>query len=250
MIAQFTIEEWFFMQGTIDMHNHILWGIDDGAKNINESIEIIKDEYKQGVRKIIVTPHFYQGVYSFDKDQYDRRFNELCAEVNKLYPDLEIFKGQEIMYTQDIKSLLQNNGIQRMADSKYVLVEFMVDISYSNLERSVKEILTEGYVPIIAHCERYKCLSKSVPKIRHLVESGAYMQVNASTVTSLGKRHFVNNLIDNDLLHFVGTDAHNTGSRGVTFAKCVSYLERKYGEEYVEWLMVENPQKIINDEYI
>ena len=238
------------MQGIIDIHNHILFDIDDGAKSIGESIEMIKKEYEQGVRKIILTPHYYQGYYTYDKEQYDIRYRELSDKVRGIYPDFELYKGQEILYTNDIKTLLQNDGIQRMADSKYVLIEFMIDIAYSELEKSVKEVLMEGCVPIIAHCERYKCLWKSISKIRHIVESGAYIQVNAATVTSFSGKGFVRQLIDEDLIHFIATDAHNLSGRTVNMAKCVDYLLKRYNEEYVRWLLIENPQKVIDDEYI
>lgn len=87
-------------------------------------------------------------------------------------------------------------------------------------------------------------------KIGHLVETGAYIQVNAESIYAFHNRRFIKDLINNDFLHFVASDAHDTVNRGVHFDKCIKVLTKKYGKEYVHWLLIENPQKVIDNQYI
>lgn len=239
------------MIGLADIHNHILFGVDDGAKQIEDSLGILADEYAQGVRTIILTPHFHGGVYEADEEDLTARFEALKQVAAERYPDLKLYLGNEILYTEYIIELIHKKRINTLAGSKYVLVEFMPGIPYSILEKNIKEILNSGFVPIIAHAERYECLAGSrIGKVIHLVESGAYIQVNADSIQTFRHKKFVKNLIDNDCLHFVASDAHDRVNRGVHFDKCIKYLTKKYGEEYVEWLFVENPQKVIDNHYI
>lgn len=239
-----------WMKGLSDIHNHILYGVDDGAKDISESLRIIEDEYRQGVRNIIFTPHFHGGVYEEEQEVIRQRFNRIKDEVKDKYANLELYLGNEILYTKEIIELLNDKKINTLADSRYVLVEFMPRIEYGVLEKAIRDILMSGYIPIIAHCERYECLHSNIGKIHHLVESGVYIQVNADSVYSFGYKRFIKKLIDSDCLHFIATDAHNQGGRGVHFDKCIKYLTKKYDKEYVEWLLIENPRKVINNQYI
>lgn len=238
------------MKGFTDIHNHILFGVDDGAKTIEDSIALIQDEYAQGVRKIIITPHFQGGVYETDNEIICERFNVLKKAVAENYPDMELYLGNEILFTEDIVELINRNKINTLANSKYVLVEFVPSIRYGILEKNIKDVLISGFIPIIAHAERYECLIENVKRVEHLVETGAYVQINAKSVFSFGYKKIVKKLIGRDCVHFVASDAHDIQKRGVHFDKCIKYLTKKYGEEYVDWLLIENPQKVIDNQYI
>lgn len=238
------------MEGIIDIHNHIIFGVDDGAKNIEEALEIIEEEYNQGVRKIICTPHFQGGVYEAKPEEIQKKFHMIRECVKEKYSDLELYKGNEILLSGNISELLKTKRVCQLADSRYILVEFTQGVEYSVLETKIRDVLLEGYIPIIAHCERYTCLQKSVDRIEHLVEVGAYMQINAKTALTFKGRRFIKKLIDADCLHFIASDAHGIKKRGVHFNECVTLLEKKYGKEYVRWLLIENPQKILDNRYI
>lgn len=238
------------MEGIVDIHNHILYGLDDGARSIRNSMELIEEEYNQGVRKIVFTPHYWTGVYERDRETIKKKYDKLQIEVHKKYPNLELYLGNEILYTGDVVELIKKDKVFTIAASSYVLVEFAPEVNYHLLEKRLKILLVEGYKPILAHCERYKCLQKDIIRVRHLVEAGVYMQVNAKSVYSLKFRGFTKRLIDGDCLHFIATDAHDRKARGVCFDKCVSYLNKKYSDEYVKWLLIDNPNKVLSDRYI
>ncbi|MFQ9516156.1 MAG: CpsB/CapC family capsule biosynthesis tyrosine phosphatase [Eubacterium sp.] len=242
------------MKGITDIHSHIMFQVDDGARTIQESIEMLKAEYEQGVRAVVLTPHYHAGKYMPKTEVIEKRFEQLQTEIRDIIPEMKLYLGNEIMSFGDMVDMLQQGYIRSLAESSYVLVEFYPFIDYSIMEKSLNLLLLGGYIPIVAHCERYKCL-RAVFKgihwknINHLVEMGAYMQVNVTSVFGKDSK-FVSRLIDNDFLHFVASDAHNLGRRGIYWDECVKYLKKKYNTKYIEWLLVENPNRVIAGEYI
>lgn len=242
------------MRKITDIHSHILYRVDDGADSIEKSLEILKQEYEQGVLNVILTPHFHIGECMPARDIIKAHYETLKVEAGKVLPDMKLYLGNEIMACNDMVEMLEEGELFTLAESGYVLVEFYPGVQYSVMEKYLRNLLNGGYTPIVAHCERYKCLRSSVKVINksnilHLVEMGAYMQVNAFSV--FGREHkFVAKLIDNDLLHFVASDAHSTDGRGVFWKKCAQYLEKKYNRKYIEWLLVENPSKVLAGKYI
>lgn len=242
------------MRGITDIHSHILYNVDDGADSIDTSLDILKMEWKQGVSNVILTPHFHIGECMPESEKIQAHYEKLKEEAAKILPDMKLYLGNEIMACNDMVEMLDEGRLYALSDTFYVLVEFYPTVQYYVMEKYLRDILNGGYTPIVAHCERYKCLRSSIKvinhnNISHLVEMGAYMQTNASSV--FGREHkFVAKLIDNDLLHFVGSDAHSTGTRGVFWEKCIQYLEKKYNKEYIKWLLVENPNKVLEGKYI
>ena len=163
-----------------------------------------------------------------DTRTIQEHFQKILEETQKKIPHLNLYLGNEIMACNDIIEMLQSKKVFTLAESRYVLIEFYPSVSYSGMERYVSNLLNNGYIPIIAHCERYKCLREMFQvikgsAIRHLVEMGAYLQVN---------------------------DAHDLGHRNIFWEECIKYLEKKYNKEYIEWLLIKNPKKILSSEYI
>lgn len=242
------------MQNIFDVHNHVLYNVDDGAQTLEESLEMIGEGYKQGVRGMILTPHFCYGRQKADIETMREHFEVLKEKSAEMYPHMKLYLGQEIMATEGMVEWLNEGKVMTMADSRYVLVEFTPDVSYPVMERYVQNLRVTGYSPIIAHCERYACLrgwfnKPNIEKIKHIVEMGSYMQVNARSVYGDEKK-FVDILMERDLLHLIGTDAHSSKKRRINMEKCVDFLQKKYNDEYIRLLLAENPQKIIDNQYI
>lgn len=237
-----------------DIHNHILFGVDDGAKTVDQSLEMIREEYIQGVRTFVFTPHYDEESCKPPKELLLKNFNELKVRCLEELPDVEVYLGSEVLRCNDMVEKLNNGTIMTMAGSRYVLVEYFPSDSQSLIEMNVSALINGGYTPILAHVERYKAFRKKfvgIDKtfIRHLLEMGCLIQVNASTVYRQDK-DFVKKLIKNDFLHLIGTDAHAISTRGIHWKKCVDLLQSKYSKDYVDWLLVRNPKKIILDEFI
>lgn len=242
------------MTGITDIHSHILFNVDDGSPSLKTSIDILKKEYCQGVRNVICTPHYHAGECMPERQLIEDNFQVLKKETKEIIPEMNLFLGNEIMACNDMAQMLSKGELFTLAQTNYVLVEFYPTVVFSQMEKYISSLLNGGYTPVIAHCERYKCLRNALKgvnnkNISHLIEMGAYMQVNVTSV--FGNEHkFVSKLIDNDYLHLIASDAHSLGRRGVYWEECVNYLEKKYNEDYLNWILVENPLKVLKGEYI
>ena len=242
------------MQGFTDIHNHILFKVDDGSESIEKSIEMIGEEYKQGARKLILTPHYDEESFNLSVDRWNNHFAQLKELATKEYPDMELYLGNEVLLCNDMIEKLDAGKILTMAGTRYVLIEFYPMEDYTTIERALSQLVNGGYIPIIAHCERYKAFRKKIgvinkTNIDHVVDMGCYLQVNATSVYREDKK-FVKKLIENESLHLVATDAHSLGRRGIHWEKCIEHLTTEYDERFVEWLLVRNPEMIISGEYI
>lgn len=242
------------MIGFTDIHNHILFKVDDGSDSIEKSIEMVKEEYNQGARCLILTPHYDEESFNLSLDRWNNHFAELKAKVEELFPDMKLYLGNEVLLCSDMIEKLDAGKILTMAGSRYVLIEFYPMEDYSTIERALSQLVNGGYIPIIAHCERYKAFRKKIgvinkANLEHVVDMGCYLQVNATSVYRQDKK-FVAKLIENELLHLIGTDAHSLNQRGIHWKKCIDHLTSKYDERYVEWLLVRNPDMIISGKYI
>ena len=241
------------MTGITDIHTHILPGVDDGSRSSEQTEELLTELYRQGVRTVILTPHYEDGIYTKTKEELTECLNQVKAMMKDEIPDLNLYIGNEIYFTDDVPGLLSDGRLCTLAGSKYVLTEFAVNVNYDILKNSLYRILLEGFIPVLAHVERYDCLYKKISLVEDLVNMGAYIQVNTESVTKNTPRRirkFVNKLIDNDLLHIIASDTHDMKHRKPQFNECIALLRKKYNDEYIKMLLIDNPDKIIHDIYI
>ena len=194
--------------GFVDIHSHILPGIDDGAKNVKESTELISEMKKLGFSKIIATPHTYSGLYENDIASISKSYNEL---MNKIDADIEILYASEYMIDHNFLNLLNNDKLLTLND-RNILIEMSYLSKPINLSEIIFKIKVKEYTPIIAHPERYLFLSKNIKYLKYLKRCGCLFQLNLLSVTGYyGKqvRKFSEYLIDNDFIDFCGSDIHN-----------------------------------------
>lgn len=233
-----------------DIHTHILYATDDGAKTREDMYAIVKAAYECGTRLICATPHFHPGFFDDNREQTLHAFDVLKAHCAKHYPDLKLFLGNEIFYTHDCISWIKNRLCLSMGDTKYVLVEFGVDCSEDEIAEGVDRLLNIGYIPIIAHAERYKNLNYG--RLIALRENGVLVQINASAVFSSIFAHPTKKrakiLLSEKLVDFVSSDTHDTLKRPPDLKKCYEYLKNKYGFEYAEKLCRTNAERLLCSE--
>lgn len=242
------------MKGYFDIHCHILPGIDDGATDKREMIRMLQIAYKEGIRTMIATPHYHPRRGQADAYIVEHAWRKACSEIQKVYPDMEIYAGNEIYYRRDAGQMLRNGELLTLAGSDYVLVEFSLSSAEpEEIMDGVKELQMMGYLPIIAHVERYDSILGDVEYVEELVEAGAYIQVNAgSVIGELGgnRKRFIKKLLKNECVHFIGTDAHDAHRRTPSIKNCAAYIEKKFGEEMAEVILYDNPSMIIKNEVI
>lgn len=236
-----------------DIHSHILPGVDDGASTMEESLAMLGVAYNEGTRSILLTPHYTRGKNSYTREELNNRFLELQAEAAKQYPELKLYLGNEILYEDGVVDDLKNGLIQTMNNTKYVLVEFNIRISYNQLYDAIRKITNARFRPIIAHVERYRCLFKHIERIDELVGLEAYLQMNISSVYGGfmdENARWCKKLVREEYISFFGTDAHDLEERAPYINDYVTWIRKKCGEELLRQIFVKNPHKMIENKYI
>ena len=219
-----------------DIHHHLLYGMDDGPKKREQMYAMLDKAAEQGISHIIATPHVVPGVHHFRKTQYETALREAREYCSKNDLRLTISSGAEILYTRQASQKLQEREIPSLCGTEYILVEFSPDVKYRVLYAGLEDLCSSGYVPILAHTERYSDLMRSRKRIEQLKrELRVKYQVNCSTV--LGKCGFLtrircNRMFQEHLIDAVATDAHNVNSRPAELNKAWNILMMKYGKRY------------------
>ena len=241
------------MRGIVDIHNHILPGVDDGAGSIKEAADMCALAIEEGIKTIVVTPHYHPGRQAAGNDRRDSVLQQLEEEIEIRGLKLEIYRGNEIYYSAQAVEDLQAGKARTMGSSQYVLTEFSPGAEYSYIRMGLNHLIQEGYRPIIAHVERYKEVVCEKSRVYDLVEMGGYIQINAGGIMGMSGRKvkaFCNEMLKEELAHFVATDAHDLNNRAPRIKKCADYIIKKYGAAYAKRLFIDNPQKMLWDEYL
>ena len=198
------------MTGVIDVHAHILPGIDDGSRDWDESRRLLEESYRQGIRYIIATPHYSRR--GLPSDIYDLS-EKLKEEARKIAPDFQIGLGQETYYHE---GLIKNGRALTLDGSQYVLVEFEPQVPYMKMYQAVRKLTMARYIPIIAHVERYACLRED-SNMSELVQCDCRLQMNFSSLkrnSILDKEvRWCRKQVMQDRVYCLGTDMHRMDYR-------------------------------------
>jgi len=228
------------IHGLSDMHCHILFGVDDGASDIGTSMTMLRQAHEDGINNVVLTPHYHPRRGKTEYSTIVANFETLKNRVKQELPDMVILLGREVCFLSDFydnKELLID---KTMNGSKYILLEFLFETEKKKMENAIVSIKASGYKPIIAHIERYICTVDDYEFAAELKQFGALIQVNADSV--MGKngsaiKKYTKYLLDEGLVDFIATDAHDTKLRKPELSKCFKYIESVYGSEYAEKLM-------------
>lgn len=233
----------------IDFHSHILPGIDDGSRSIEQTIRMLKEAKEAGFTKIISTSHYIEGYY--ESDEAER--TELLNEVQKNISGIELYLGNEIYITNNMINLIQNKKASTINNSKYVLFEFPLSAKSMNDKEVVYRLIENGFVPVIAHPERYSYVQDNPEYIEELAEMGALFQANYGSIIGMyGKKaeKTLKKLLKNDLIRFFGSDSHRIDQVYTKMPKILKKLHKFLSDEEIEEFTVINPQKVLNNEDI
>ena len=154
----------------IDIHSHLIYGVDDGSRSLEESIDILKNLSINGVTDIILTPHFINETkYTSLKLDNAKKFKELQKEVKNQNININLYLGNEIYIDKNIFKLIEENKICTLNNTEYVLVELPMSGVYSDYQDIINNLLNEGCKVILAHPERYDSFQKDYSKIDELL---------------------------------------------------------------------------------
>lgn len=217
----------------IDIHTHILPGVDDGSKDLETSIMMIELEINQGVTHIVLTPHVQSRVTKANTSKRKAQFELLKAEVSKRGLNINLHLGAEIMYHSHIET---DYSKYQFGKNKYVLLEFSTKAE-TPIEEICFDVMAMGYQVIVAHVERYGYLSiADIGKIR---ANGALMQVNASAILNkdpLASKKTVKKLIKENLIDIIATDTHNMEKRPPNLLEARKVLKKYYDDDRLDLL--------------
>lgn len=241
------------MQNYIDIHSHILPGVDDGAKDMDETRRMLLIAYEEGIRIIVATPHYMTG----NNNKSVQSLMELYEEVNRIAEsaseDFHVLLGSELFYSPDLIEDLKNGKALTIDGTRFILVEFLPSASYKEIRDGLNQCIYAGFIPILAHCERYQCLLKNPVLVSKLIKLGAYIQVNNSSIPRSildTKARFCHKLIKNEWVHFLGTDSHGAYERIPRAKETVDSIRKKYGEDTVKQLLWDNPMTMLENKHL
>lgn len=238
------------MPGYTDVHQHIVYGLDDGAQSRDMSIEMLRAACQDGVTTLFATPHATPGEIEFPMEKYTRRLAELSAYCAENALPLKLLPGAEILYTEHTARHLRDGLVPTLGGGVFTLVEFFPGIPYEALFQAVRQIANAGYTPIIAHIERYECLVKDYRRAYELKELvNLRLQVNASSLVrpkGFWAKRFLKRLLAAQAIDYIATDAHDVTHRPTCFGACVQALEGVCPGDYIVRLTEINQREILS----
>ena len=238
-------------KGYIDIHNHMLPGVDDGSDCLEQSIRMAKQAAMEGFTDIILTPHQKADRRCVTWDGTLRRLRLLQEQADEWKIPVRFHPGAELFYRHGAERLLEEGKVHTLADSHYVLVEFFPGEEYAYIRDALVRLSSYGYLPVLAHAERYACLTAGAEAAAGLKQNtGCFFQVNAASLAGeagYALKAASRKLVRQGLSDFVATDSHDDGSRAPRMAHCAQWLERKLGSREAERLLSDNPRAVLLD---
>ena len=228
-------------QALTDIHQHLIWGIDDGADSQATMYSMLREAHRQGIQTIVATCHAKPGFQPFDIGLYDERLTEaqhFCKSENL---GIHVLSGAEIAWTYQTPLALRQGAVPTIGGTDYVLLEFWRNISWHEAADAVKQLTRVGYCPILAHPERYSAFLLSPKKtLRFRNETGALLQINANSILSprnYWERRFTDYLLKSGGMDAVASDAHNCTNRPINIKAAYQWLAHHTDTTYARELV-------------
>lgn len=237
----------------IDIHSHILYGVDDGSESLDYTLNMLKIAKMEGITSIIATPHYIHGYNCYDTEQLKKRYEEVKQLVKEHHLGIDIYLGNELSIDYRLHKALKDGYAKTLAGSSYILVEFPLGEWSEYLEHVLFKLSVSGYKIIIAHVERYKKVVKNLNLVKDWIEKGYYIQVNAGSITGLQGsiiKEEVLTLIKHNMVHFVGTDCHSPNKRAPYLKEAYSAVSEWVGKDKADQLFNDYPMCILKNHNI
>lgn len=231
----------------VDIHNHILPGIDDGPKSMDEALLLVKNAEENGVTHIIATPHL-NDKYCTNAQVIKEAIVELRRAIAKSNISIEVLLGQEIHFYKAMNVDKTNELVTLGDNGNYLLLELPNDHLPHYTFELLFRLLQKGYLPIIPHPERNVVLRKKKQKVYELVEKGAFIQVTASSVIGIdgyAAKRFTNDLIKHNLVHFIASDAHHHEEYPFLLVQAYQEVRKRFSERQSIYF-IENAKHVKN----
>lgn len=233
----------------VDIHSHILWGVDDGPKSMNQSLNILEQVVKEGITSLISTSHSNHPRYNTGYQMVTEQVEYLQQLLIENNIPLTLYTGHEVRLSEKIMPLYHTKHIHTLANSNYLLLELPSHTVPFYINHMIAALLMEGITPIIAHPERNLSIAEKPSRLLQLIHQGALAQITAGSLTGHFGRNVQKlslNLVNANLVHCYGSDVHNMSTRPLLFEKGLRYLEKKKHLGAVD-ILLENNERIIQN---
>lgn len=235
----------------IDLHSHILPGVDDGAHDLAASLDMARMAVADGIQVMACTPHFMPGMYDNESNDIRKRVASLQNSLRDANIDLSLVVGCDAHIRPDFLSCLRDGKILRLNDSRYVLFEPPHNIVPQRLEELLFNITMAGFVPVLTHPERLKWIEQQFPLIESLVRAGVWMQITTGSLTgNFGSRpkYWANRMLASGMVRILASDAHNITSRPPIMSEAFSLAQAELGLDEARNLVLIRPADILDNE--
>lgn len=236
------------MTGYWDIHNHILPGVDDGSGCMSETIQMLQEEYEQGVRHIVFTPHYRRGMFAIPREEIQIVYERVCEAAREQFADMELYLGCEYYVHKEDTSIVLNDISYQMPGARSVLLEFNYEKPFQSICEIVRKTVQSGMIPILAHIERYEWLCGNLNNVASLRNDGAKIQINADSLLGkhgFGVKRFCMKLMKEEFVDFIASDAHDTVNRTVNMKAVIEMVRKKYGSGKAESIFVTGPEQLL-----
>ncbi len=241
----------------VDIHSHIINNVDDGSKSEEESVEILKELYHQGVTDVILTPHFNKHKLDVLKEDAEEGFKRIKNLVAYHKLNIDVHLGNEIYYknNESFIEVMEKERYNTLAYSQYFLLELSSVGKCEDLSEGCYEVMMENLVPVIAHVERYPYLFQETnyETLREVMKNGALLQLNCDNIINKDKTdsyEFAHFLLENKVVSFVASDVHNMTSRKPYVKEAYDLVSLMYGEDYADEIFTTNGEKLLKNQWI
>jgi protein-tyrosine phosphatase len=234
----------------IDLHSHILPGIDDGAQNLEISLAMARIAVGDGIKVMACTPHIYPGLYQNTRDGIVAARDALQAELDREGIALQLSTGADVHLVPGVLEGLRNKTIPSLNDTRYVLLEPSHHVAPPRFAVSVFKLVTAGYVPVITHPERLTWIKDHFKMMAELTRQGAWLQVTAGALTGLfgpAPKYWGERFIGEGLTHILATDAHSSTRRVPVMSEGLAVAEKLVGPEQAQQLVQGRPSVVMQN---
>ncbi len=237
----------------LDIHCHFIPGVDDGAKDVATTLNMAKKAKSLGYNAIFATPHYIESSHETQKEDLLNSVEILNNMLKERNINLSIYSGNEIYYSRNVLELLQDEKVCTLANSRYFLMELPFTGKVLGLNELIQNITHVGYIPIIAHPERYDFVNQNYKELYDIIEAGALLQVNLSSILGYygnKPKATVKKLLKNNMVSIIGTDSHDDKKIYDKFDMAKKKILKLISEDKWEKLTKINPSYIIEDKNI
>lgn len=238
----------------IDLHSHVLYGLDDGAENEEMTLNMLRIAHQDGISRIVATPHFVCGGSRYNAETLEKRLQETVSLAEENNIDVKLYPGNEIYLDEYALDNIKGGQCSTLAGTRYVLIE-LPTAGFSgflkNMENILYNILGNEYIPVLAHVERYEYIRSDLNVLRRFLEMGCVSQVNATSINGAagkGVQRAAREILLRNMGHIVASDAHTDRVRAPRLSQALETVRSWLGEESAKRYFYDYPDAILRNE--